>query len=176
LLRFFDQIRFYPVSESELLKLREEFPLGRFQLEVEESSFSLKQYNEFLRVHAVSIAAFKSTQQSAFEVERERWREAGQADYATDTAVADAAADTELDLPPNGRAVAAHLAGNVWKVPVRPGDTVRAGEPLVIVESMKMEISITAPCAGKVLKVFCREGSPVAAGEDVMILEEAEAD
>jgi urea carboxylase len=58
-------------------------------------------------------------------------------------------------------------------VPVRAGDTVRVGEPLVIVESMKMEISITAPCAGKVLRVFCREGSPVAAGENVMLLEES---
>ena len=173
LLRFFDQIRFYPVSEAELLEQREDFPLGRFQLEVEESSFSLKQYNDFLRVHASSIAAFKSTQQSAFEVERERWRDAGQAEYATDTTVADAAPDTELDLPPNGRTVAAHLAGNVWKVPVRAGDTVRAGEPLVIVESMKMEISINAPVAGMVIKVLCREGNAVAAGQEVVVMEES---
>lgn len=173
LLRFFDQIRFYPVNEKELLQLREDFPLGRFQLQIEETVFSLERYNAFLRANAASIAAFKRTQQSAFEAERERWRAAGQVEYANDTAVAGAAADTELDLPPNGRAVAAHLAGNVWKVPVQAGDDVAAGDALVIVESMKMEISINAPCAGKILKVFCREGCAVAAGQDLLVLEES---
>ena len=41
LLRFFDQIRFYPVSEQELLELREAFPRGGFRLKVEETRFSL---------------------------------------------------------------------------------------------------------------------------------------
>ena len=45
LLRFFDQIRFFPVSEEELLKIREDFPLGRYQLKIEETTFSLRDYN-----------------------------------------------------------------------------------------------------------------------------------
>ena len=40
LLRFFDQIKFYPVSESELLKLRQDFITGHFKLKVEEATFS----------------------------------------------------------------------------------------------------------------------------------------
>ena len=173
LLRFFDQIRFFPVTERELLKIREEFPLGRYLLRIEESVFSLRDYNGFLYGNAQSITAFKSRQQAAFEAERERWRDAGEAEYATDTSVSEAAADTELDLPPNGHAVATHLAGNVWKVPVKPGDMVAQGDALVIVESMKMEFPVTAPCAGKVLQVFCREGSQVAAGQDLIVLEAA---
>jgi len=173
LLRFFDQIRFYPVSEQELLKLREDFPLGRFELEIEETTFSLRQYNAFLRENAESIAAFKQKQQSAFEAERERWRVAGQMEYASDTTVADTASEGEIDLPHNGRAVAAHLAGNVWKVPVVAGDRVSAGDTLVIVESMKMEISINAPVAGTVIKVLCREGNAVAAGQEVVVMEES---
>jgi len=173
LLRFFDQIRFYPVSEQELLKLREDFPLGRFELEIEETTFSLRQYNAFLRENAESIAAFKQKQQSAFEAERERWRVAGQTEYASDTTVADTASEGEIDLPHNGRAVAAHLAGNVWKVPVVAGDRVSAGDTLVIVESMKMEISINAPVAGTVIKVLCREGNAVAAGQEVVVMEES---
>ena len=120
-----------------------------------------------------SIAAFKSQQQAAFDAERERWRAAGQAEYATDTGVSESAADTELDLPPNGRAVATHLAGNVWKISVKPGDKVAEGDPLVIVESMKMEFPVVAPCAGKVLQVFCREGSQVSTGQDLIVLESA---
>jgi urea carboxylase len=173
LLRFFDQIRFFPVTEHELLKIREDFPLGRYPLRIEESAFSLRDYNDFLQFNAQSITAFKSRQQSAFEAERERWREAGQAEYATDTSVAQAGTDTELDLPPNGRAVATHLAGNVWKISVKPGDNVSEGDPLVIVESMKMEFPVSAPFAGKVLQVFCREGSQVSAGQDLIVLEAA---
>ncbi len=173
LLRFFDQIRFFPVTEHELLKIREDFPLGRYPLRIEASTFSLRDYNDFLRDNAQSITAFKSRQQSAFEAERERWREVGQTEYATDTSVAQAGTDTELDLPPNGRAVATHLAGNVWKISVRPGDQVAEGDPLVIVESMKMEFPVAAPCAGRVLQVFCREGSQVSAGQDLIVLEAA---
>jgi urea carboxylase len=173
LLRFFDQIRFFPVSEPELLALREDFPLGRYQVKVEETVFSLRQYNAFLGENAASIAAFKARQQAAFEAERERWKLAGQAEYASDATIAAADPETELDLPPNGRAIATHLAGNVWKVPVQPGDSVAAGDPLVIVESMKMEFPIPSPCAGKVLQVFCREGSQVSAGQDLIVLEAA---
>jgi urea carboxylase len=175
LLRFFDQIRFHPVSERELLRMREDFVQGRFALRVEEEVFSLRRYNEFLREHAASIAQFKARQQAAFEAERERWRAAGQAEYASDASVAAAAADTELDLPPNGRAVATHVAGSVWKIAVDEGGTVRAGEPLVIVESMKMEIVVTAPCDGRVHKLYCREGAQVAAGQDLLVVLEAPA-
>jgi len=173
LLRFFDQIRFYPVSERELLRMREDFPQGKFALRIEEEMFSLRRYNAFLRENQASIAAFKARQQAAFEAERERWRAAGQTEYASDAAVAGAAADTELDLPPNGRAVATHVAGSVWKIAVQEGASVKAGEPVVIVESMKMEIVVPAPCDGRVFKLFCREGGQVAAGQDLLVIEAA---
>jgi len=173
LLRFFDQIRFYPVSERELLAMREDFPQGKFSLRIEEEVFSLRRYNAFLRDNAASISQFKARQQAAFEAERERWRAAGQADYASDTTVAAASPDTELDLPPNGRAVSTHVAGSVWKIAVREGEQVKAGDPVVIVESMKMEIVVPAPCDGAVFKLFCREGSQVAAGQDLLVIEAA---
>ena len=173
LLRFFDQIRFYPVSEQELLKIREDFPLGRYPLRIEESVFSLRDYNGFLQDNAQSITAFKLRQQAAFEAERERWRDAGEADYAAEATMAGSATYSEHKLPPHGRAVATHLAGNVWKVSVKPGDQVAEGDPLIIVESMKMEFPVAAPFAGKVLQVFCREGSQVSAGQDLIVLEAA---
>jgi urea carboxylase len=173
LLRFFDQIRFYPVSEQELLKIREDFPLDRYPLRIEEATLSQREYNTFLRKNAESIAGFKARQQAAFEAERERWRMAGQTDYSGDSTGAGAVAEVERELQANGRAVASQLAGNVWKIPVKPGDKVSEGDALVIVESMKMEFAIAAPFAGKVLQVFCREGSPVSAGQDLIVLEAA---
>ena len=103
LLRFFDQIRFYPVSESELLKLRQDFITGHFKLRVEETTFSLKQYNAFLQQNAASISAFKARQQAAFEAERERWKAEGKAEYVSETTLEEADTQSELDLP-DGRA------------------------------------------------------------------------
>ncbi|MGA9163260.1 MAG: urea carboxylase [Thiobacillus sp.] len=170
LLRFFDQVRFFPVSEEELLKIREDFPLGRYQLKIEETTFSLRDYNQFLADNNASITAFKTQQQASFDAERERWRASGQADYASDLTVAEAAPDSELDLPENGRAIASHVAGNVWKVEVEAGAAVKQGDPLVIVESMKMEFAVMAPCDGRIHQVFCREGGQVSAGQDLLVL------
>jgi urea carboxylase len=49
---------------------------------------------------------------------------------------------------------------------------VEEGDTVVIIESMKMEISVIAPCAGRVSKVLCRTGSPVTAGQNLIVLEE----
>ncbi len=170
LLRFFDQIRFYPVSAEELLQIRADFPLGRYPLRIEEATFRLADYNRFLADNADAIGAFKAKQQAAFEAERERWKGAGQAECASDAQVAEAAADSELDLPAHGRAVASHIAGNVWQLAVAEGERVQAGDTLAIIESMKMEFSVTAPCAGTVYQLFCREGSQVSAGQDLLVL------
>ncbi|HEY8946310.1 MAG TPA: carboxyltransferase domain-containing protein, partial [Polyangiaceae bacterium] len=78
LLRFFDQIRFYPVSAEELLDMREAFPRGKLELRVEHAEFRLSEYEAFLARNASSIGAFKGRQQAAFEAERQRWIESGQ--------------------------------------------------------------------------------------------------
>ncbi|HEY3431076.1 MAG TPA: urea carboxylase [Rhodocyclaceae bacterium] len=170
LLRFFDQIRFYPVSQDELLKLREDFVAGKFQLKIEATRFRLKDYRRFLSQNADSIAAFKQTQQSSFEAERDRWKAAGQDVIASDDIVSEAGPDSELDLPANARPVATHVAGSVWKIEAKVGDVVKEGQVLVIVESMKMEIPLIAPCTGRLTHLFCKEGAGVSAGQDLLVI------
>jgi len=170
LLRFFDQIRFYPVSAEELLQMREDFPRGKFQLKVEEQTFRLKDYNQFLADEADSINTFKTRQQASFEAERERWIASGQANYSNDADVAMDAGEA-LELSANSRAVASHVAGNLWQIKVKEGDMVQEGDAVVIVESMKMEITVSAPCSGKVSKVLCQEGGQVAAGQNLFVIE-----
>lgn len=57
--------------------------------------------------------------------------------------------------------VCAHITGTVWKIQVSVGQSVSEGETLVILESMKMEMPIEAPCDGVVEAIHIKEGQPV---------------
>jgi urea carboxylase len=167
LLRFFDQVRFYPVSAQELLEMREAFPHGKVDISIEEGSFALRDYEQMLEREAASITAFQATQRAAFEAERRSWVEKGVLGFAAE---ASASSGPESDVPPGSEAVETHVPGSVWKVNVRPGARVEQGQPLVIVESMKMEIAIESPISGVVVEVLVGEGRAVAAGQRIAIV------
>ncbi len=170
LLRFFDRLRFYPVGADELLTLRADFVAGRAQLRIEEGRFKLADYQRYLVDNAAEITTFKTRQQAAFEAERERWREAGVAEVVDDSidpaAEARAAAASTFD----GEVVTSEVSGGVWSVPVAKGRVVQAGDTLIVVESMKMEITVLAPRDGVVHEVLCAEGQPVTAGQPLVLL------
>ncbi|BBN64764.1 5-oxoprolinase/urea amidolyase family protein [Pseudomonas sp. KUIN-1] len=168
LLRFFDQIRFYPVSADELGRIRRDFPLGRFALNIEHSTLNLADYQAFLSREAEGITAFRAQQNAAFNAERERWIANGQADFQSDEGVAPNT--EEQPLQPGQQGVDSHIAGNLWQVQVQPGARVEAGDVLVILESMKMEIPLLAPIAGVVQDVRVQPGSAVRAGQRVVVL------
>ncbi|GAC1331606.1 MAG: urea carboxylase [Steroidobacteraceae bacterium] len=67
LLRFFDQVRFYPVSGGHLREFREDFLHGRAHLDIAEDVFRLREYRRFLAQNAPSIAQHKERQQAAFD-------------------------------------------------------------------------------------------------------------
>jgi urea carboxylase len=169
LLRFFDQIRFYPVSANELLRIRRDFPLGRYPLSIEHSTLNLADYQDFLSAEAQGIAAFRQQQQAAFHAERERWIANGQADFVSEEGVAPAADETPLEAGQYG--VESPIAGNLWQVQIEAGQRVAAGDVLVILESMKMEIPVLASMAGVVREVRVQPGSAVRAGQRVVVLD-----
>jgi urea carboxylase len=169
LLRFFDQIRFYEVSTEELQQLRADFLIGRWNPLIEETSFSLRDYNRFLEEEEAEISAFRETQQCAFQAERTRWEEAGIFKKVIETAE-EVVTVVESIVPEGCEAVEAAVAGNVWKLLVEPGATVTAEQPVLILEAMKMEIAIFAPGEGVVAEVFVMEGSSVKPGQALMAL------
>jgi urea carboxylase len=177
LLRFFDEIRFYEVSEAELTELRADFVAGRASLKIEDSTFDLGAYNRFLRDEAESIAAFKTSQQAAFEAERERWRAAGTAEYVGEPGGngASGAASAADALAHGMRGIVADVSGSVWKLLVKRGERVTAGQVVAIVESMKMEVSVEAADDGVIETIDCAEGAAVVAGQRLMTVKPAVA-
>ena len=169
LLRFFDQIKFYEVSEEKLMQMREDFKAGRLKLRVEEGVLNLKEYNEFLTENAESISAFKSIQQANFDEERRRWHEAGLAEYVSESldAVTD---DSDVQIPEGGCAVESHMPGSIWKIECKSGDIVEEGATLAVIEAMKIEIPIIAPERMKVSEITIEKGQTVKTGQVLFTL------
>jgi urea carboxylase len=167
LLRFFDQVRFYPVGAEELLDMREAFPHGKVDVKIEESRFGLAAHERMLASEASTIAAFQSRQRAAFQAERRSWLEKGLLGFATDPSATPA---SDGELPVGSEGIETHVPGSVWKINIEPGARVEKGQVLVIVESMKMEIAIESPFAGIVTEVLVAEGRAVSAGQRVAVI------
>lgn len=169
LLRFFDQIKFYEVSESELMHMREDFKAGRLKLRIEEGVLNLKEYNEFLTENQESISAFKAVQQANFDAERRRWHEAGLAEYVSESL--DAVDDGEgVEVPEGGCAVESHMPGSIWKIECQSGDIVEEGATLAVIEAMKIEIPIIAPERMRVDAITIEKGQTVKTGQVLFTL------
>ncbi|MGF1455353.1 MAG: acetyl-CoA carboxylase biotin carboxyl carrier protein subunit [Alphaproteobacteria bacterium] len=67
--------------------------------------------------------------------------------------------------------IVSDVAGKVWQIPAPAGTTVGEGDPVVILESMKMEIPVEAPAAGIVVEILVAEGEPVEDGDKIGVLE-----
>ncbi len=67
--------------------------------------------------------------------------------------------------------VNSEITGKVWKLVCAVGDTVEEEGPILIIESMKMEIPVLAPCAVRVVKLLVAEGDDVAEGQEVAVVE-----
>ncbi|WP_031495105.1 5-oxoprolinase/urea amidolyase family protein [Bryobacter aggregatus] len=169
LLQFFDRIRFFPVTAEELLRLREDFPNGRYPLRIEEGSFGLKPYREFLSSIEDSAAAFKATQQTAFQEERARWAASG-ADKVSDDDLAVVDEAPAIVVPPGYKALKASTAGSIWSIDAQEGDLLQPGHKVILIEAMKMEVAVATASGGTLHSLHCKPGMPVMPGQILAIL------
>ena len=68
-------------------------------------------------------------------------------------------------------AVKSEIPGSVVRIDASVGDALEEDDAVITVESMKMEIPISAPIAGRVTEILVREGDAIAAGQVVAALE-----
>ncbi|EOH90895.1 urea carboxylase [Enterococcus pallens] len=170
LLDYFDQLQFFLVSPEELLQYRKDFVQGNYQLEIEETEFSIKEYLQQLSEHQEEIEQVKKRQQTAFEAEREDWRKKGLLEFVPETM--DEAPAAERAIPENNEVLKCAIPGSVWKILVGKGDYVKSGEPMIVTESMKTEIAYHAPCDGKISEILIKQGDILRSGESLAFIEE----
>ncbi len=171
LLRFFDQIRFYPVSAEELLEMREAFPHGGYPLKIEEREFRLRDYHAFL----------ESIERETAEVEgagnKPRSRPSANAGHWP---VSIASWPRMIPVPaghcsrmrcPKAAARSARRSRPVCGTsPSRPDSAWRRARSFMVLEAMKMEIAVAAPSAGVIEMVNCIPGALVTAGQRLVTL------
>jgi acetyl-CoA carboxylase biotin carboxyl carrier protein len=68
-------------------------------------------------------------------------------------------------------AVEAQITGNIWKIQKRVGDVIGEGDVIIILESMKMEIPVQAPCGGQLTEIRVAEGDNVEEGTILALIE-----
>ena len=162
LLRPFDRIRFHEVDAAELADMREAFPRGALDIEIEPGVFDHDAHRAFQDTHREPIEAFSTRRRAAFAAELEDWKARGVLTFES------VEGDAVSESPADGDGepfVASPLAGAVWSVGVRAGQRVEAGDVLFVVESMKAEFEVTAPAAGVVGEVLVSRGQTVRAGQ-----------
>ncbi|NCD34788.1 MAG: urea carboxylase [Spartobacteria bacterium] len=167
LLRFFDQVRFYPVEEAELLHMREAFREGQLTIKMEEEPFSLAQYNALLTEEADSISAFQSRQKEAFTQEVALWN---QQEDASPVLNEPEPAEEIDDI--DGVVLTSDIHANVWKLLVEVGQEVKQDDPVIILEAMKMEITVRAPVSGVIQSIHCTTGKQVLNGTPLLAVKE----
>ncbi len=161
LLDFFDRLQFYPVSAEELLAMRAD---RAFVPRIEEGEFCLEKHKAFLQSIAKEAAEFQERRDRAFREERDRWGE-----YVPPP-LDDMPPPPEDALPEGATAVRSPIAASVWSVPVETGQQVKAGDRLLVLEAMKMELAVTAPAAGELIEMRCAPGALVQPGQVLAVL------
>jgi urea carboxylase len=167
LLRHFDQIRFFEVSTEELDDARQKFLHGKYEIRIEPQTFSLDAYQKFCAANAASIDAFQTTQRAAFAVERADWAAKGLNTFEEKEAEQP---PEEAPLAAGTRAIAAPVPGSIWQVLVQPGDRINAGDTVMIIESMKMEVQVRSPASGTIDSLTGNKGQVVRAGQRLGII------
>jgi len=170
LLRCFDRIVWHPVAPDELLTWRAELAAGRRTLVIEDGWFSAREHRESLLDHAEDVARVTGRRAAWFAAERDAWALAGELDAPDEAATAPPVSAPRRRAPQGCVLVEAPMVGAVWRIDAQVGERVRAGERLVALEAMKLELAVPVPVDGRLVEVLVEPGQQVVPGEALAVV------
>lgn len=135
---------------------------------------------DFKYIREVEYMKFKVTLNGkTYEVEAEKGAPMPETVYTAPAAAPAPAVEAPAAAAPapapapaavSGTVVSSPLPGNVLAIEVNPGEAVKAGQVLVLIEAMKMENEIVAPCDGVVKQILVNKGAVVATGDKLLAI------
>lgn len=169
LFRYFDRLVWEPVTATELVDIRTAARSGHFVPEISDGTFAIADHLKFLADNAADIADVEATRTAAFEAEKRAWRASGEFDREP-SPIAPDRPTPEIEIPPGATLVRSPMAGSVWRVEARPGDRLRDGATIAVLEAMKLELPVTTNQSGVVLKTFVTPGTQVGPGSPLALI------
>ena len=159
-----------PSATTELTEARAAFPHGGYPVRIEETEFS---YAAYERRTAGATRRRSPRSRPRSRPPSTPSASAGRKPASTASSATKVRGESlDGDIPAGCFGVASAVPGNIWKMLVEPGAPVAAGETVAIIESMKMEINVTAHAAGRVRELRAGPGRNVKAGDIIVVLEE----
>lgn len=179
-LEVFDQVIYYEVTEEELDILNVEWMTGRREFKPEQSEFDFVQYSKFLNSIDTEVQDLSKRKQIAFAklIKEERIDHAKWEEEKAAARLAKASALQNLSTSDNAININATMPANVFRINFEKGESFQFGEPVIILESMKMEIPVRIRDKSgseddryRIAEVLVEEGDVVGPGETLMVVE-----
>lgn len=166
LLKYFDLVSFYEVTEQELIHMRSTNNYTQY-IKIFDSIFNMGHHETFLRTKALAIEQFQTKQKIAFDNEVKYWAE----DANNSSSNQEILLNTD-DILVNSMPLLCNSYGCVWKILVSVGETVNEGQDVLILEAMKMETRVVSTTSGKVVSLTVSCGKMVKTGDILMHISE----
>ncbi|KAF2012988.1 urea amidolyase [Aaosphaeria arxii CBS 175.79] len=160
-----DQIQFYPIAEDEL-SAAERNGTAVDLINISNTTLDLEDYERWLKENEEDIIAVREQRMNA--VHKADFYEDLLKPYELTVNGANSRLGSDESVP--GERVKARLPGRCFRCAVEEGDEVRSGQPLIWIESNKMEVKICAPKDGKCVRLLVGEGDVLGSNDDIAII------
>lgn len=168
LLRNFDQVKYFQVSEEELEKMRSDFACGRLDIKIDHGVLDMKVYNRMVAEVAEEVREMKKRQATAMReqmlLDAEQLARIDSRKSMSSLNGKEAIKFGTSTTTATGKAITAAVSGTVWETKVEVGQQVSSGETLFVLEAMKMEYAVTAPAGGRIVEISVNTGELVQQG------------
>lgn len=171
LLRNFDRIQYYEVTEDELNVLRKDFKKGQMNITIEHDEFSMEDYNEMIEECVGEVAELKKVQKIAMQ--EQMTLDADMLELVENKGQ-DLGLDEERSVftGKEDNTIRSQVTGTVWELKKNLGDTVAIGDIIMVIEAMKMEYAVAATRNGIITHLGVSCGQMIQQGTPLCLVEE----